>query len=81
MNNEDILKENGGKKFDVVLMNPPYSDKSGDSICLNNLITINERVKDTNKDILKTYSINSIKLLFTKNVKLFIFFFISILSS
>ena len=24
MNNNDILKENGGKKFDVVLMNPPY---------------------------------------------------------
>ena len=22
--NEDILKENGGKKFDIVLMNPPY---------------------------------------------------------
>ncbi len=27
MKNEDILKENGGKKFDIVLMNPPY-DKS-----------------------------------------------------
>ena len=26
MNNNDILKMNGGKKFDVVLMNPPYDD-------------------------------------------------------
>ena len=24
MKNEEILKENNGKKFDVVLMNPPY---------------------------------------------------------
>jgi len=24
MKNEDILKENGGKKFDIVLMNPPF---------------------------------------------------------
>ena len=27
MNNKEVLKENGGKKFDIVLMNPPY-DKS-----------------------------------------------------
>lgn len=25
MQNEDILKENNGKKFDIVLMNPPYA--------------------------------------------------------
>ena len=25
--NEEILKENNGKKFDIVLMNPPYSNK------------------------------------------------------
>ena len=25
MNNEDILKHNNGRKFDIVLMNPPYS--------------------------------------------------------
>ena len=25
MKNEEILKENNGKKFDIVLMNPPYS--------------------------------------------------------
>ena len=25
MDNNDILKENGEKKFDIVLMNPPYN--------------------------------------------------------
>ena len=28
MSNNDILKMNGGKKFDVVLMNPPYAQSS-----------------------------------------------------
>lgn len=28
MDNKDILKENGGKKFDIVLMNPPYGNKN-----------------------------------------------------
>lgn len=27
MNNEEILKENNGKKFDIILMNPPYGAK------------------------------------------------------
>lgn len=31
MKNEEIVKMNKGKKFDIILMNPPYgSDKSGD---------------------------------------------------
>lgn len=31
MKNEEILEMNNGKKFDIILMNPPYgSDKSGD---------------------------------------------------
>ena len=29
MKNEDILRENGGKKFDIVLMNPPYGGTTG----------------------------------------------------
>lgn len=33
MTNEEVLKKNGGKKFDVVLQNPPYSI-SGDAIHL-----------------------------------------------
>lgn len=28
MDNKEVLKENGGKKFDVVLMNPPYGSKT-----------------------------------------------------
>ena len=27
MNNEEIFKENNGKKFDIILSNPPYSNK------------------------------------------------------
>ena len=34
MKNEEILKENNGKKFDVVLMNPPYGSSSGDTLHL-----------------------------------------------
>ena len=53
MNNEDILKENNGKKWDIILSNPPYSEKNtGDglyvkflnkycNICKGNIISIN----------------------------------------
>ena len=27
MNNEEILKENNSKRFDIILSNPPYSNK------------------------------------------------------
>ena len=30
MKNEEILKENNGKKFDIVLMNPPYANGIGE---------------------------------------------------
>ena len=36
MKNEEILKENDGKKFDIILSNPPYSGiNTGDSIYIN----------------------------------------------
>ena len=34
MSNSDIMKKNGGKKFDVVLMNPPYGSVGGDTLHL-----------------------------------------------
>ena len=34
MNNEEILKENNGKKFDICLMNPPYSSTGGNTLHL-----------------------------------------------
>ena len=34
MSNSDIMKKNGGKKFDVVLMNPPYGSTGGDTLHL-----------------------------------------------
>lgn len=34
MNNEEILKENNGKKFDICLMNPPYGSVGGDTLHL-----------------------------------------------
>lgn len=46
MKNEDILKENNGKKFDIVLMNPPYDRGLGDKFLIktieiaNNIISI-----------------------------------------
>lgn len=54
MNNEDILKENGGKKFDVVLMNPPYSKVNpGDGLYidfLNKCIEISDVLISINPD-------------------------------
>ena len=41
MKNEEILKENNGKKFDIVLMNPPYSSTS-DNIHLKFVDKANE---------------------------------------
>ena len=44
--NNDILKENKGKKFDIVLMNPPYDRGLGDKFLIktieiaNNIISI-----------------------------------------
>ena len=43
MDNNDILKENGGKKFDVTLMNPPY-DKSLHLKFLEKTIKISDNV-------------------------------------
>ena len=43
MKNEDILKENGEKKFDIVLMNPPY-DKSLHLKFLEKTIKISDNV-------------------------------------
>ena len=43
MKNEEILKENNGKKFDIVLMNPPY-DKSMHLKFLENVIKISDNV-------------------------------------
>ena len=46
MDNNDIIKENKGKKFDVVLMNPPYGTK-GDTIAnkfFNKCINLCEKI-------------------------------------
>ena len=43
MKNEEILKENKGKKFDIVLMNPPY-DKSMHLKFLEKVIKISDNV-------------------------------------
>ena len=34
MKNEEILKENNGKRFDIILSNPPYGSSSGDTLHL-----------------------------------------------
>ena len=44
MKNEDILKENGGKKFDVVLMNPPYEKKLHERFLLQTLDITNKLI-------------------------------------
>lgn len=35
MNNEEILEMNSGKKFDIVLMNPPYSNTTNGGLYIN----------------------------------------------
>ena len=39
MDNNEVMKENGGKKFDVILMNPPFNHFLGDSF-LNKVLDI-----------------------------------------
>ena len=43
MKNEEILKENNGKKFAVVLMNPPYDNGLGNSF-LDKVIDISNKI-------------------------------------
>lgn len=64
MSNSDIMKKNGGKKFDVVLMNPPYGNRNtGDEFlhhkfvekCLNIsdktiVVMPNKLIYDTSRD-------------------------------
>lgn len=66
MKNEEILKENGGKKFDIVLMNPPYGAKEDGNyldikftnkcieIC-NKVISIQPAKLTSNAGIYKTF--------------------------
>ena len=35
MKNEEIFKENNGKKFDIILSNPPYGDQSNGGMFLD----------------------------------------------
>ena len=42
MSNEEVLKENSGKKFDIVLMNPPY-DNGLYKKFLNKILNISEK--------------------------------------
>ena len=52
MKNEEILEMNNGKKFDIILMNPPYSkDRFGDGLYvdfLNKCIDISDKVISVN---------------------------------
>ncbi len=52
MKNEEILDMNNGKKFDIILMNPPYSkDRFGDGLYvdfLNKCIDISDKVISVN---------------------------------
>lgn len=64
MSNSDIMKKNGGKKFDVVLMNPPYGNRNtGDeflhhkfvekclNICDKQIVVMpNKLIYDTSRD-------------------------------
>lgn len=43
MSNEDILKENNGKKFDIVLMNPPY-DKNMHLKFIRKCLNISDKI-------------------------------------
>ena len=43
MDNKEVLKENGGKKFDIVLMNPPYQSGLGESF-LNKVLDISDKI-------------------------------------
>ena len=43
MSNEDILKMNNGKKFDICLMNPPYDNGLGNNF-LNKVIDISNKI-------------------------------------
>ena len=43
MKNEEILKENNGKRFDIILMNPPYDNGLGNSF-LEKVIDISNKI-------------------------------------
>ena len=46
MNNSDIMKKNGGKKFDVVLMNPPYDNGLGNTFLEKTLAIADKVISD-----------------------------------
>ena len=57
MKNEDILKMNNGKKFDIVLMNPPYAQNLHLKF-LEKVLNISESFLEVFKEKLNFLNVN-----------------------